>query len=185
MTLLDIILLSIGLAMDCFAVSIGLGYRRLPISTIWKVPVLFGLFQGTMPLIGFFMLLSFAQHVEALTHWIALVILSILGIKMILEDLKDNEPNEEQDKQDLTWGRVVLLAIATSIDALMTGTLFVAKPEQITLAVSIITLGSFLFSCLGLYLGNHVGKHVSFKAGILGGVILICVGIKIVIEHYL
>jgi len=183
MTLFDIILLSIGLAMDCFAVSTALGCSHRSIATIWKVPVLFGLFQGLMPLIGFSLLISFADYLNAVIHWIALAILTCIGGKMIYEDIHPKE--EEIETQQLTWKLVILLAIATSIDALMTGSLFVIYPEKIVLAVLVIALGSFVFSCLGFSLGIFFGKKANLKSGILGGIILIGVGVKIVVEHYL
>ncbi|MBQ3676002.1 MAG: manganese efflux pump [Bacteroidales bacterium] len=184
MTLFDIILLSIGLAMDCFAVSTALGCSHRSIATIWKVPVLFGLFQGLMPLIGFSLLISFADYLNAVIHWIALAILTCIGGKMIYEDIHPKD-EEEIETQQLTWKLIILLAIATSIDALMTGGLFVIYPEKIVLAVLVIALGSFLFSCLGFSLGIFFGKKANLKSGILGGIILIGVGVKIVVEHYL
>lgn len=185
MTLFDIILLSIGLAMDCFAVSTatGIGCKTIRISEAWKMPIFFGLFQGLMPLIGFVLSISFAEFIDSFSHWIALAILTFLGIKMIVEEFKEEEENAKENF--FSWKTIFLLAIATSIDALATGIIFVPTPNIIWLAVSIIALGSFLFSCLGLCIGHHFGKKFTFKVGILGGVILIGIGIKMVITHYL
>lgn len=189
MSILEIILLSIGLAMDCFAVSTatGIACKDLQIRKASKMPILFGLFQGGMPLIGFVLSISFAEFIASFSHWIALVILCFLGGKMILEELRDVEEDEENEctANHFSWKNVILLAIATSIDALVTGILFVTTPEIIGFAVIIIALGSFLFSCLGLYLGHTFGKRMNIKAGILGGIILIAIGVKIVLEHYL
>lgn len=185
MSIWDIILLSIGLAMDCFAVSTatGIGSKQIQISKAWKMPTFFGLFQGLMPLIGFLLSISFAKFIESFSHWIALAILSFLGIKMIIEEFRDEEQKTQEDF--FSWKTIFLLAIATSIDALATGVIFVTTPNIIWLAISIIALGSFVFSCAGLALGHYFGKRFSFKMGILGGIILIGIGIKIVVTHYL
>lgn len=185
MSIWDIILLSIGLAMDCFAVSTatGIGCRKIRIVESWKMPFFFGFFQGLMPLIGFLLSISFAKFIESFSHWIALAILSFLGIKMIVEEFKNK--SEEGKGDFFSWKTVFLLAIATSIDALATGVIFVPTPDIIWVAISIIALGSFLFSCAGLAIGHYFGKRFSFKVGILGGVILIAIGVKMVITHYL
>ena len=189
MSLLDIILLSIGLAMDCFAVSIatGIACNDLRPRVSWKMPVFFGLFQGGMPLIGFLLSISFAEFIDSFSHWIALGILTFLGVKMILEEVREVEEDEgaECTANHFATKNVVLLAIATSIDALATGILFVSTPDIIALAVAIIALGSCIFSILGLAIGHKFGKSFNLKAGILGGIILICIGIKIVVEHYI
>lgn len=183
MGIFDIILLSIGLAMDCFAVSIatGLKCRTMQISQAYKMPLLFGLFQGAMPLIGFLLSISFAEFIDSFSHWISLGILACIGIKMIAGEYESKE--DDCANGFFAWKRVLLLALAVSIDALAMGVIFVSTPEIILLAVSIIALGSFLFSIAGLYIGYTFGSRCTFKAGILGGVILICMGIKIVLEH--
>ncbi len=187
MGIFDIILLSIGLAMDCFAVSIatGLKCRTMQVSQAYKMPLFFGLFQGAMPLIGFLLSISFAEFIDSFSHWISLAILGFLGIKMILEEFKSKEDNEDDCANGFfDWKRVLLLAVATSIDALATGIIFVSTPDIVLLAVSIIAIGSLLFSTAGLYIGHTFGSRFTLKAGILGGIILICIGIKIVLEHY-
>lgn len=185
MSIWDIILLSIGLAMDCFAVSTatGIGCKQIRIAESWKMPFFFGIFQGLMPLIGFLLSISFAKFIESFSHWIALAILSFLGIKMIIEEFQNKDEEEKEDF--FSWKTVFLLAIATSIDALATGVIFVPTPDIIWFAISIIAFGSFLFSCAGLAIGHYFGKRFSFKVGILGGVILIAIGVKMVITHYL
>ena len=186
MTIFDIILLSIGLAMDCLAVSVstGIGCKQIHIGSAAKMPLLFGLFQGLMPLIGFFVTVSFAEFIDSFSHWIALAILSFIGIKMIWEDIKGDEEKDTKCNH-FSWGTVLLLAVATSIDALSTGIIFVPIPEQIYFAVIIIGITSFLFSVAGLYVGNKIGKTAVLRFGIIGGIILIGIGIKIVAEHYL
>lgn len=186
MTLFDIILLSIGLAMDCLAVSVstGISCKQIHIGSAAKMPLMFGLFQGLMPFIGFFVTISFADFIDSFSHWIALAILSFIGIKMIWEDLKGDESDGESCNH-FSWATVLLLAVATSIDALSTGIIFVPIPEQIAVATIIIGITSFLFSVAGLFLGNKIGKTAVLRFGIIGGIILICIGIKIVVEHYM
>ncbi len=103
---------------------------------------------------------------------------------MIYEDIWGEE-DEKSECNHFAWKTVILLAIATSIDALATGVIFVSTPEKISIAVIIIALGSFLFSCIGLFIGNRLGKQFTFKVGVLGGLILIGIGLKLVLEHYL
>lgn len=186
MSLFDIIVLAIGLAMDCLAVSVstGISCKEMNIANAAKMPVSFGLFQGLMPLVGFFVTISFAKFIDSVSHWIALAILSFIGIKMIWEDIKGEEEKDTKCNH-FSWGTVLLLAVATSIDALSTGIIFVPIPEQIFFAVIIIGITSFLFSVAGLYVGNKIGQTAVLRFGIIGGVILIGIGIKIVIEHYL
>ena len=187
MSLFDIILLSIGLAMDCLAVSVstGIGCKQIHIPSAAKMPLLFGLFQGLMPLIGFFVTISFAEFIDSFSHWIALAILSFIGIKMIWEDLHETDEEVDEKKNLFAWSNVLLLAVATSIDALSTGIIFVSVPEKLYSAVIIIGITSFLFSIAGLFVGNKIQKAANLRFGIIGGVILIGIGIKIVIEHYL
>ena len=187
MGIFDFIFLSIGLAMDCFAVSIatGLKCRSLQISKAVKIPLLFGLFQGGMPLVGFLLSISFAEFIGSFSHWLSLAILVFIGIKMILEECKPKDDDNFCVTDFFALKRVLLLAVATSIDAWAVGVLFVSTPAAIFPAVSIIALGSLLCSILGLYIGHVFGSRFTFKAGIFGGAILICIGIKIVLEHYI
>lgn len=182
MDIVSIILLSIALAMDCFSVAVtqGLYYRRWQ-SRVWLMAALFGLFQGVMPLIGYSIGLLFAEMVARYAPWIALILLGYIGTKMILESLRKDE-GDVAEKNDWSFVHLILLAIATSIDALATGVIFVAQPERIWLAVSVIALGSFLFTLLGYGLGAYVGKRLRFNAELVGGIILVLIGIKICVE---
>lgn len=173
--------------MDCLAVSVstGIGCKQIHIPSAAKMPLLFGLFQGLMPLIGFFVTISFAEFIDSFSHWIALAILSFIGIKMIWEDLHETDEEVDEKKNLFAWSNVLLLAVATSIDALSTGIIFVSVPEKLYSAVIIIGITSFLFSIAGLFVGNKIQKAANLRFGIIGGVILIGIGIKIVIEHYL
>lgn len=182
MDILSVILIAIGLAMDCFAVSVtqGTAYPNQRKMSV-LMAFLFGLFQGAMPLIGFFVGGLFSDWVCRYDHWIALVLLSYIGGKMIYDSRKP----EEEKSLGFAWSTLLLLAVATSIDALATGVLFVPCPEILRYAILIIALASFLLSMLGYYLGRLIGKRMKFNAEICGGVILILLGVKIFLEHTL
>ena len=190
MDIWSIILLSIGLAMDCLAVSLakGLATKEQP-RWGWAVlmAVLFGLFQGGMPLIGYFAGVSFADFFRSWSHWIALMLLSVIGGKMLLEGIQSQKHGEMHKEQNKTFsvGLLLLLAVATSIDALATGLLFIPVPQVLWLAVGIIALGSLLFSLAGYLTGCRFGRMVKLDADIIGGLILIGIGLKIFIEHYI
>ncbi|MFA6884169.1 MAG: manganese efflux pump MntP family protein [Paludibacteraceae bacterium] len=186
MDLFTIILLAIALAMDCFAVSLanGIALRQFRWIPILKMAFLFGLFQGVMPVFGWLLGLGFKSIIEQWDHWIALAILSMLGLKMIHESLSEKK-DESESTPALGWKSLVLLAIATSIDALATGLMFVSCSKIFLLAVLIIGLVSFVFSFVGNTLGIYCGKRFDFKVEILGGVVLIGIGIKIFMEHTL
>jgi len=187
MTLLDLILLSVALAMDCFTVSItsGLIQRRLVIKTMLITALFFGLFQALMPMIGWIGISSFSNILERWDHWIAFGLLAFLGGRMILSGLKTDE--EEKSFDPSKFSTTVTMAIATSIDALAVGLSFGCAGYQtfysILIPVTIIGIGSFLFSIAGFMIGAYAGKRISFPVEIIGGIILIGIGIKILFEH--
>ncbi|MDD3078264.1 MAG: manganese efflux pump MntP family protein [Paludibacter sp.] len=185
MDILSIIIIGIGLAMDCFAVSISKGIcsNKFNWANALRMAFLFGFFQALMPLIGYFAGFSFAKYMEAFDHWIAFGLLVIIGGKMFIEGLKPIDPQCELTPAPFRWKTLITLAIATSIDALATGIIFISFPERIYTAVAIIGLISFLFSLIGTYLGVHFGKKLRFNVEIIGGIILIGIGTKILIEH--
>ncbi len=182
MDLLSIIFIAIGLAMDCFAVSItkgisagqGNGFKGL------LMALLFGLFQGGMPLIGFYAGISFTEQISKYDHWIALGLLAIIGGKMIWESFHEEE---ETKTPDFKLRTLLLLAIATSIDALATGIIFVPTPDILWIAVSIIAFVSFAFAGIGFLIGRFFGTRFHFNVELIGGIILIAIGLKIFIEH--
>jgi putative Mn2+ efflux pump MntP len=181
MDLVSIILLSVALGMDCFSVSLTQGLcQRNRDPRAWLMALLFGLFQGGMPLIGYGIGTLFVDIVTRYAPWIALVLLGFIGIHMILDSLK----KEAQTTEQANWSFVhlILLAIATSIDALATGVLFVANPARLWIAIAIIAMGSFVLSGIGYALGVMVGKRLRLNAGLIGGIILILIGIKICVE---
>ena len=187
MTLLDLILLSVALAMDCFTVSItsGLIQRRLVVRTMIVTALMFGLFQGLMPLIGWAGMSIFSEQLERWDHWIAFGLLAFLGGRMILSGLKPD--NEEGSFDPTRFSTTITMAIATSIDALAVGLSFDCSGYStfvsILLPIGIIAAGSFLFSVAGFLIGSYAGKRINFPVEIIGGIILIGIGVKILIEH--
>lgn len=183
MSIIELILLGIGLAMDCFAVSLskGIAAKRFIPAGMVTMAVFFGLFQAGMPLIGYFAGTYFAGFISKTAPWIALVLLGFIGGKMVKEHFCPEE--EDQSSADYGFKTIVILAIATSIDALATGLLFVSEPRMtLWLAVGIIGVCSVLFSLLGTTIGVTLGKRFHFPAELVGGLILIGIGLKIWIE---
>lgn len=188
MSLIEIIFIAIGLAMDCFAVSIAssICYGRYNWPKIVRMALFFGLFQGGMPLIGWGLGIGFAKYICAIDHWLALGILGYLGGKMIYESFKNDGEEEEMCDAKSPYGSlrmVTILAIATSIDALATGLIFVPIGNRIFSASGIIAIVSFLFTFVGCVFGVTFGKRIKFNVEAIGGIILIGIGLKIFIEH--
>lgn len=185
MDYITLILLSVGLAMDCFAVSLAKAgcVGRVKVGGFLFMAIMFGLFQGLMPLIGYFIGNEFIDYIRDYDHWIAFAILAFIGGKMIWEDLFSKEDESCEVRNPYSVGTVMLLSIATSIDALATGLVFLTAPESLWRGIIIIGVGSFLISLIGSFTGAYAGQKLHFKFGVLGGVILIAIGVKIVIEH--
>lgn len=239
MTILNIFFIAIGLAMDCFAVSISKGLsfnssdkqslQGVTFAWVLMMAALFGLFQGGMPLFGYFLGTFFADFFSRFAPWIALLLLAFIGGKMIYESLqpsstdtsadtssaptfaRDNQeyvdraaastsvtssstspttsqaqspssPSQSPTTKPFSLSILLLLAIATSIDALATGVIFIPCPEQLEIGVCIIGIVSFLFSIFGFLIGAILGKKFRFNASLVGGIILILIGLKIFIE---
>lgn len=190
MDLLSIIIIGIGLAMDCFAVSItkGICTKKHALKLTVRMAFLFGFFQAFMPLVGYMAGLRYAEHMKSFDHWIAFVLLTAIGGKMIIEDFKGHEPDckkKKRKKNPLKWATLISLALATSIDALASGVIFIPFPGVIWQAVAIIGISSFLFTFAGMYIGMHFGKRFHVKVEAIGGLILIGMGTKILFEHLL
>lgn len=188
MSILTIILLAIGLAMDCFAVSVckGLtsphGYVPRYVKPM-LMALLFGVFHAGMPLIGYFAGSFFASFFERFAPWIALLLLGFIGGKMIDDSLKGDD--DEAHLADFSFFGLLSLAFATSMDTLATGVIFIPHPEVLWLAVGVIAATCFLFSMIGFILGHLVGARLRFNVTILGGIILILIGLKIFLEGIL
>ena len=193
MDILSIIFLAIGLAMDCFAVSIAQGMQRTPLRSVIPMAILFGLFQGGMPLIAYYAGGVFADFFTRWSHWIALVLLVFIGGKMLIEAIvesrkskvESDQKSEVRSQTALTLSAMLILAVATSIDALSIGVLFIPVPDVLWLAISLIAATSTLFSLVGFWLGKIFGEHITINANIPGGCILIAIGIKIFLEGIL
>lgn len=186
MSTLEIWLLAVSLAMDCFTVSVtsGIIMRRICWRTLLIMGFFFGLFQGLMPIIGWFGASRFYHLIYSFDHWIAFGLLAFLGIRMIKESLS----NEDKCCFDPTRLKVVLaLSVATSIDALAVGISFACTNmdtfASILTPVIIIGLVSFVLSIIGSLLGVYFGKHANLRMELWGGLILLGIGVKILIEH--
>jgi len=186
MDIVSIILIALGLAMDCLAVSIskGIAVRKFYFSSTLLMAFLFGFFQAVMPLIGYFAGLNFLTVIKNSDHWLAFVLLLLIGGKMLWEGIRNH--SSEKDKGEthpFHWMKLLTLSLATSIDALATGIIFVPYPLMVWKAITIIGTISFLMSILGMYIGVRFGKHFRVNVEILGGIILIGIGFKILLEH--
>jgi putative Mn2+ efflux pump MntP len=185
MDILSIILIGIGLAMDCFAVAIskGIHAQKYFFWLTFRMAFLFGLFQAIMPLIGYEVGAGYAAYMRSIDHWVAFGLLSLIGGKMIVEGLKTIDPDSEKVSNPFAWTSLLSLALATSIDAFATGIVFVPFPNVIWSAISIIGLISFIFTFIGMFIGVRFGKRFHLKVEMIGGFILIGIGLKILIDH--
>jgi putative Mn2+ efflux pump MntP len=180
--LIAILFIALGLAMDAFAVSITSGFttKQLKVNHAFRLAAFFGLFQAIMPVIGWLAGFGLRDFISGIDHWIAFGLLSIIGVKMILESTKMS-PDKKIDPLNIYV--LLMLSIATSIDALAVGlTLSVLNISIITPAI-IIGIITFLLSFIGVFIGDRFGHFFENKIEALGGLILIGIGIKILIEH--
>ena len=170
--------------MDAFAVSVGLGIKAKDnkFKIAIKASLLFGFFQSLMPIVGWFAGNQFKYLVNTYNHWIAFIILVIIGVKMIYESTKIDKKCDSPGNAD-KFITLFILAIATSIDALAVGVSFSFLDMSITIPVIIIGVVTFILSFIGVEIGNRLGCYAKSKAEIFGGVILILLGIKILLEH--
>ncbi|MBM3707010.1 MAG: manganese efflux pump [Actinobacteria bacterium] len=182
--MINILFISFSLAMDCFAVSItgGSSTKKPGILDAFKVGLFFGLFQAIMPLIGWLIGYSFRNLIDIIDHWIAFSLLAVIGIKMLYKAFKKTEKKKTAITRLST---LLVLSVATSIDALVIGVSLSLMKIPLYLSVIIIGLFTFIFSIIGYFLGHKIGKVIGDKMEIIGGVILIGIGIKILIEHLL
>lgn len=187
METMTLFLTAIGLSMDACAVSIsnGMCYANITKKQILSTATAFGLFQALMPVIGYFIGLTFRDIISFLDHWIALILLGYIGGKMIFEAIKELKEPEAclTSEKTLTFKTLNLQAIATSIDALAVGIGFAVIKVDIISAAIYIGITTFICSFIGSYLGKRFGQMFKQKAEILGGAILIFIGVKIFLEH--
>lgn len=184
MGIIELFILAVGLSMDAFAVSVckGLAMKKAPAKAMALCGAWFGGFQALMPLIGFFLGTLFIDAISAIDHWIAFALLALIGINMLREALGKDEG--EQTDADLSVRTMFVMAVATSIDALAVGiSLAMAGVGNIYLAVLLIGATTFALSAVGVKVGSVFGSKYEKKAEIVGGVILILLGVKILLEH--
>ena len=189
MNILTIILTGIGLSMDAFAVSLSKGFclRRDIFRNALKISIFFGVSQAIMPLIGWLCGIYFESYIKSIDHWVAFILLSLLGGKMIYESLKEDDSETsiecslEEDK--LNNKDLLILAVATSIDALAVGISFAFLNVNIIESITVIGVVTFIICFAGVYLGKALGNILKKYSEIIGGVILIFIGCKILIEH--
>ena len=179
----ELIVLSLGLGMDAFAVSIckGLSMKKMNWKKALIIGLYFGGFQAIMPVLGYFLSKGFENFVTSIDHWIAFILLSIIGGKMVKDAF--NPENGENCNEDVGFKTMIVLAIATSIDALAVGITFAFLNVNLILAIALIGSITFFLSVIGTKVGNIFGDRYENKAELLGGVILIFLGIKILLEH--
>ncbi len=182
MTFVELLIIAVGLAMDAFAVSIckGLSVRKIRPRHAFSTAMWFGGFQALMPLIGYFVGISFADFVTDVDHWIAFVLLALIGSNMVKES---REKDEVEACPDFSFRKMLALAVATSIDALAVGVTFAFLKINIWTAALVIGVTTAAISGAGLKIGNIFGSRYKSKAELVGGIILIAMGARILVEH--
>lgn len=188
MNFIEIFLIGAGLSMDAFAVSVckGLGMRKIDRKYTVMIGLFFGVFQALMPLVGWFIGRRFEQYIISFDHWIAFVLLTFIGGKMLYDTLLGKGDDEQESFAGINYKELFVLAVATSIDALAVGITFAflgMNIANILPAVAIIGVTTVVLSIVGVFIGNRFGVVYKRKAEIAGGVVLILIGIKILLEH--
>lgn len=186
MTLLEITGIAIGLAMDASAVSIanGISIKNIKQKDAFKIAFSFGFFQAIMPLIGWALGLSFRVYIESFDHWVAFGLLFVIGAHMLMEAFQKNDPLSTK-KNCLNPKTLLIMSIATSIDALAAGISFSVLKMDIWLPIAIIGAVTFVLSYIFLIFGNKLGNRFGRGMDFVGGAILIAIGIKILTEHFI
>jgi Predicted membrane protein len=181
MHFLELLAIALGLSMDAFAVAVskGLCLRRMQYKYALITGLFFGGFQALMPLIGYFLGVQFEDYLTSVDHWIIFGLLALIGVNMIFESHK-----EEKEKCDtLSLRNMTMLSLATSIDALAVGITFAFLHADILFSVAVIGITTFVLSCIGVIIGNMFGSKFQAKAEMAGGIVLILIGLKILLEH--
>lgn len=179
---ITLFILAVGLSMDAFAVSVckGLAMKKMSWKSAAIVGLWFGGFQALMPAIGYFLGIRFADRIEAVDHWVAFMLLAVIGGNMIREAFSKEE---EKASADLDIKTMFVMAVATSIDALAVGITFAFLRQNMPVAVTLIGVTTFLLSVAGVRIGNLFGVKYKAKAEFVGGAILVLLGLKILFEH--
>lgn len=185
MGFLEIFLIGVGLSADAFSVAVckGLNMRKLNMKHAYIIALFFGGFQALMPLIGYLLGTSFSSYIESFDHWIAFVLLAFIGGKMAIEAIREKDEDEEEKTDVLKIGELTVMAIATSIDALAVGITFAFLKVNILFSILLIGVTTFALSLGGVLLGNRFGAKYKSKAELAGGIILVLIGVKILLEH--
>lgn len=184
MGITELILLSLGLAMDAFSVSVckGLSMKKINYGGALVTALFFGGFQAAMPLIGYFLGSRFEQYISRYSHWVAFVLLGFIGGKMIIEAIRGGEDSSSESEYKLDIKELFILAIATSIDALAVGVVFAAQKDSILLSVTAIGVITFALSLAGVVIGNRFGSKYEKKAELAGGIVLVLIGVKLLLD---
>lgn len=182
MGIAELVIIAVGLSMDAFAVSIGKGLslKQIKLRHVLSVGLWFGGFQALMPLIGYLLGATFTAVVSDFDHWIAFFLLGIIGFNMIRDSFTKEE---EKHDDDFSFRTMLMLAVATSIDALAVGVSFAFLSVDLWISVALIGLITFAFSAVGLKIGNIFGNKYKSKAEFTGGVVLVLMGVKFLVEH--
>lgn len=187
MGFVELFLIGVGLSMDAFAVSIckGLGMKRLNMEQALVIGLFFGGFQALMPLIGWALGTQLADFITPIDHWIAFILLALIGGKMLFDAFRGDDEGEVGEPKDtrLDLKELLMLAIATSIDALAVGITFAFLGVNIVLAIAVIGVTTFALSVVGVAVGHAFGARYEKGATIAGGIVLILIGCKILLEH--
>ncbi len=181
----EILFIGIGLSMDAFAVSIckGLAMPKLNVKQTCVIGLFFGGFQAIMPLVGYYVSVYFAKYIQAFDHWIVFAVLSFIGGKMFISGIGGEQTSEESGFQRLDLAELFVLAVATSIDALAVGVSFAFLNVNIWQSITIIGVTTLILSVIGVLIGHFFGAKYKNKAEAVGGLILIAIGVKILLEH--
>lgn len=184
---IELFLLGVGLSMDAFAVSVckGLGMRKLNKKQALIIGLYFGGFQALMPFVGWLLGSQFQKYITSIDHWIAFILLGFIGGKMMIEAVREWNEEEVVDVMDapIDHKNMLVLAVATSIDALTVGITFAFLGTPIVEAITIIGITTMVISIAGVVVGNFFGSRYKSKAKFIGGLILVLLGLKILLEH--
>lgn len=180
---ITILLIAVGLAMDAFAVSIVAGsvHKKLKINHALLMAFFFGTFQAIMPMVGSQAALAFKSLIADYDHWVAFVLLTVIGAKMVFESFQINTASKRVNHFEITT--LLILSLATSVDALVVGITLPLVTSYVTLAVTIIGLVTFILCCAGAFIGKKLGHFFESKIEAMGGIILIALGVKILLSH--
>lgn len=186
MDIISLVLTALALAADAMSVSIsnGIAVKKLQLPKVLLMAMLFGGFQALMPTLGWLLGTSVSKYISAFDHWIAFLLLAFIGFKMIVESFKNDEETVKKDPFSIT--NLLIMAVATSIDALAVGISFasLAIPgSELWLGIALIGVITFTLSCLGAFLGKFLGNMFKKRAGLIAGIILCLIGLKILLEH--